>query len=543
MPLKLVNLFSYLTVVLRAGTLVFQSMVLGGAFFGLWTARHSSHLPGESFNRVQTSIWRLLLTSALGLAGVQALDLYVNSAVLMATTDIKFTQIIGANFFLSGSAVLGAAVTLIAVGVSSSRKVAGRWLPLLVAIILAASLMTNHAASRLTERPLLLTLSGIHEIAVGFWIGGLPFLILALYRANDPITRSYVTERFSRAAVFSVGALVISGAMMSFLYVGSWTTLGTSYGVMLIAKVMMLGSLLVLGSVNFLLVRTRSAEAMQRLRRLIEAELGIGFTIILTAVSMTSQPPAIDQIGNTVSVRQIYQRLKPRAPRLRYEYIAQAASTGSSNSSLDTRTRPTARDLDGFPLSTKKINDAIESESNHHWMGLIVLAMGIFALLARTGKARWAEYWPLLLIGIAVFIFVQADSECWPVGWKGFWACWIDPESFQHRIAALLCVGFGVFELMVRKQHRQDSPLALVFPLVCAVGGAILLTHSHRVINVREGTIIELSHVPMGILAVFAGWARWLELRLPNRYAVIPSWIWPACFVLIGTILLNYREI
>jgi putative copper resistance protein D len=257
---------------------------------------------------------------------------------------------------------------------------------------------------------------------------------------------------------------------------------------------------------------------------------------------MTSQPPAIDQTGDIVSVSQIYQRLKPRIPRLRYEYIAQAAGSGVSDNSFYSGARIAPRDLDGVSLPTKKINDAIESESNHHWMGLIVLAMGIFGLLSRTGKARWAGYWPLLLIGIAVFIFVQADSECWPVGWKGFWACWVDPESFQHRVAAVLCVAFAVFELRVRKQGRQNNPLGLVFPVVCAAGGAILLTHSHAVTSVKESTVIELSHVPMGVLAVFAGWARWLELRLPNKYTAIPSWIWPACFVLVGAILLNYRE-
>ena len=88
-------------------------------------------------------------------------------------------------------------------------------------------------------------------------------------------------------------------------------------------------------------------------------------------------------------------------------------------------------------------------------MGLVVLAMGLLALLARTGKAPWAEYWPLLLIGIAVFIVLYADTECWPVGWKSFGACWADPEVFQHRMAALVCVGFAVFELRVRQQQTR----------------------------------------------------------------------------------------
>ncbi len=35
--------------------------------------------------------------------------------------------------------------------------------------------------------------------------------------------------------------------------------------------------------------------------------------------------------------------------------------------------------------------------------------------------------------------------------------------------------------------------------------------------NVKENLLVELSHVPMGVIAVFAGWARWLELRLAGE--------------------------
>jgi copper resistance protein D len=539
MLVKLVDLFSFFSVVLRAGTLVFQSTLLGGVLFGLWIARASHDVSKESITRIQVSTWKMLRLSALSLAAVQLLYLYVDSAVLMVTADLRFAEVVGANFFISGSIVLTAA--LVTAMVARGSQDTAKWaLPVLALVILGASVMTNHAASRLEGRPLLITLSCIHELAVGFWIGGLPFLVLGLYRAKDLTTQWYVTQRFSRMALVSVGALVISGTTMSVLYIGSWAAvLGTAYGVMVSAKVTMLGALLLLGGVNFLLIRNTSKEdVLPRLRRLIEAEVGIGITVILTAASLTSQPPAVDQLGETVTFKQIYQRFKPTVPRLRYAYVSEAANPTSDAVS----SKVLSYNVDGIPLSPRLINYAIESESNHHWMGVVVLSMGLLALLARTGKARWAEYWPLLLIGIALFIFLQADSECWPVGWKGFWACWVDPESFQHRIAALLCVGFGVFELRVRKEKKENNPLALVFPLMGAAGGAVLLTHSHAITNVKESLLVELSHVPMGVLAVFAGWSRWLELRLPEKDRAIPSWVWPVCFVLIGAMLLNYRE-
>jgi putative copper resistance protein D len=542
--LRLVNLFSFLSVVLRADTLVFQSVVLGGVLFVLWIARVSHDVARGSIGRIQSSTWRLLRISAVGLAVVQLLYLYVNSAVLMATAEIGFDGVVGANFFISGSVVLTAAL-LIAMIAGGSNNFSKWAIATLALVIVGASVMTNHAASRLDGRPLLITLSCIHELATGFWIGGLPFLALGLYRAKDLTTQWHVTERFSRVALISAGALLISGAAMSVIYIGSWAALmGTAYGVMVTAKATMLAAVLLLGGVNFLLIRNASSEdALPRLRRLIEAELGIGITLILTAASLTSQPPAIDQISETVTLAQIYQRFKPTVPRLTYKYVAEAASnTGASAKSTLANDKVLAHNIDGYPLTSRMVNDSIESESNHHWMGLVVLAMGLLAVLARAGRAQWAEYWPLLLIGIAVFIFLQADTECWPVGWKGFEACWADPEVFQHRIAALVCLAFGVFEARVRKRRKENDPLALVFPLMVAVGGAVLLTHSHAITNVKENLLAELSHVLMGVLAVFAGWARWLELRLPEKNRVLPSWIWPVCFVLIGATLLNYRE-
>lgn len=51
-----------------------------------------------------------------------------------------------------------------------------------------------------------------------------------------------------------------------------------------------------------------------------------------------------------------------------------------------------------------------------------------------------------------------------------------------------------------------------------------------------------ITHVPLALAGITAGWARWIELRLPGTPARIASWIWPAAFVVVGFILLIYRE-
>ena len=54
--------------------------------------------------------------------------------------------------------------------------------------------------------------------------------------------------------------------------------------------------------------------------------------------------------------------------------------------------------------------------------------------------------------------------------------------------------------------------------------------------------LIEYSHLPIAVLGVTAGWARWLEVEAPLAEGRWAGWLWPACFVLIGLLLLGYRE-
>ena len=543
--LQLVDLFGYFSVVLRAGTLVFQSLIQGGVLFVLWTARSAPGLSENGLATVQSSARRLLRWAAIGLAIVLLLYLSVDSAVLMVTAEIGFREVIGATFFLAGSCMLAGALGTVVVAGVRNKQIRAIGLPILATFILCASVMTNHAAARMSGRAALVAITFIHEAATGLWIGGLPYLVLALFRAKDKPTQWYLAERFSRTAVLGVGLIAASGLLMSVAYIGSLSAiLGTAYGIMVTAKVVMLGALLALGGINHRLLRNGNAEhAVPRVRRLIEAEVGIGITVILTAASLTSQPPAVDLVHETVSAQQIVARFTPAWPRLAYPPAMQDSDPRASTLvvSADTGQALTSN-ADGAPLTLKALADIRESESNHHWMGLVVVAMGLLALLARTGKVKWAEYWPLLLISIAIFIFVRADTESWPIGPQGFWATWLHPEVFQHRLAALVCIGFAVFELKVRQQKSEGSSLSLIFPLMCAAGGAVLLTHSHGITNIKEEALVELSHVPLGVLAVLAGWARWLEIRLPAENRRIPAWIWPTCFVLIGVGLLNYRE-
>jgi putative copper resistance protein D len=169
----------------------------------------------------------------------------------------------------------------------------------------------------------------------------------------------------------------------------------------------------------------------------------------------------------------------------------------------------------------------------------MVLSIGILALLARFFS--WARHWPLAFFGLALFLLIRADSENWPLGPRGFWESFQVAEVAQHRFFVLLIVAFGIFEWAVQNKRLAPERAGLVFPMVCALGGALLLTHSHSLGNVKEEFLAELSHIPLAIFAVMAGWARWLEIRLPEKNKPFGR-IWPVCFTLIGVVLIAYRE-
>jgi putative copper resistance protein D len=79
---------------------------------------------------------------------------------------------------------------------------------------------------------------------------------------------------------------------------------------------------------------------------------------------------------------------------------------------------------------------------------------------------------------------------------------------------------------------------------VCILGGMVLLTHSHSLGNIKEELLAEMSHTPLAVFGIMAGWSRWLELRLPPESGAKKylSWLWPVCFIMVGLILMDYHE-
>jgi putative copper resistance protein D len=544
----LIDLFGYLSIVLHGLTIGAQSMAVGGVLFLIALARpFAATLPdGASLVR-RTGV--IAGWSALALVGCELLAVALQVAVLMGSVDLSLAEALTAQFAVAGL-VKAAAAGVLGIVLLTPRSAPAPALLGLCAVVLAAAAMTTHAAARLTDGPVLMAATGLHILGAAVWIGGIPFFIVALRGLRDGAAFRRVGARFSRISMVGVGCILVSAATMTWFYIGSWAAAyGTAYGVMVGAKAAMFAALLLLGLGNFLVVerlRTDPATPVLRLRRFAEVEVGIGFSIFFAAASLTSVPPAVDLAQDRVTWAEIAERNAPQVPRLTspdYDSLALPelqAQLDVEAARARTKAPPAVVPGSGV-ISDRNAADIAWSEYNHHWAGLFVVAVGLLGLLNHAGL-RAARHWPLLLLGLAGFLLLRSDPEVWPLGDVGFFESLRDVEVMQHRVFVVLIVAFALFEWGVRTGRLRRPGAALVFPLLTAAGGALLLTHSHAISNVKDQLLIEMSHTPLALAGIGAGWARWLELRADGSVRRVAGWVWPVCFLLVGAILLLYRE-
>ena len=165
----------------------------------------------------------------------------------------------------------------------------------------------GHAAAVEPGTARAITLDGLHVIVAGVWVGGLLPLALLLREAATSAgadARPYAVlaaRRFSRLALGAVLTLAVTGTLLATLHVGSVAGLvGTSYGRLLLAKLVLLGLVLLLAAVNrsVLLAQlagdgpTVARPAMQRLAAFVTIEAGLALAILGIVAALGVTPPA-----------------------------------------------------------------------------------------------------------------------------------------------------------------------------------------------------------------------------------------------------------
>ncbi|GFO73178.1 copper resistance protein D [Bathymodiolus japonicus methanotrophic gill symbiont] len=527
--------------------LISYSLAIGGLIWGLFILRpwENTHKQDPARDILSVRTVRLIYQGAFSLALVQLtkifLKIWLMDSILGRWPFPEFaetTQFIGGIIRLLLALTLAGYVYYVLRQHVNSRK---HWVntACIAVLMIISGAWLVHAAGRFDDRLLLMSLTTMHQVAAAAWIGGV-FQLVSIWQltSQKQISDNYWPDslkRFSRVGMVTVAGILMSGVPMAWGYITTWNGfIGTGYGNILLVKILLLAIALGFAWLNRSAVLQYFSSAnkqnvFSRVPYYIEAETFVLITLLFTAASLASQPPAIDIPELTATWGEVLHSFAPRIPR----------TTSPSHAALLAGEAGRLAIIGQTPSAAA----TAWSDYNHNIAGIFVTVMSLFAMLSYRKSLTWTRYWPIGFIGLGVFILLRADAETWPNGTMGFWESMLkNGEIFQHRIATLLVFLLGGMELRARMTSDPDSKLPYVFPILCAFGGLMLLTHSHVGFQAKSYFLIQIGHTFMGLFALIMAIGRWLELKLDSPGKNIAGFISVFAFFQIGLILIFYQE-
>lgn len=535
---------NYLDSLIGGVDLTFYSIAIGGLMWGLFVLRpwdedsnYNSALLEKTVSLIYFGSKALVITqlSKIGL------KIWLMTVTLGKSPFPAFFETVQFRAGLARGLFAFALFWFIKYGLQKRLRSKQHWLmatAIIIPLVMAAAWLV-HGASRLEDRGLLMTLTVSHQLAAATWVGGI-FQILALWslkKRNAIATEVWpmLLKRFSIVGVAAVVALLVTGTPLAWYYIRTFQGfIGAGYGNLLMVKIMMLGLALGFAWMNRKAVEeyfvSRSLYALTaRVPYYIEAETMILLTILFTAASLASQPPAVDIPHLTASVDEVLNMFHPRIPRWE---------------------SPTHEALIAGEAGRVAIVGQIPSEAatawsdyNHNISGIFLATMSFFAMLSFSPRFHsWARFWPVGFMALGVFLFFRSDAESWPLGPIGFWeSTFNNGEILQHRIATTLVFVLGFIEVRARLNNNSGF-LPFMFPLLAAFGGMMLLAHSHVGFEAKTAFLIQVGHTLMGVFSLILACGRWLELKLDSPGKNVAGFISVFALFQIGVILMFYRE-
>jgi len=535
--------------------LICFSLTIGGLFWGLFVLRPWNNEDGYNAVLLQKTI-TLIYKGGFLLAAAQLFKIILKIWLMTAVLERwPFPEFAGTTQFIGG--IVRTVLTVVLAGycyqtLSKNPFSKQHWT---TAVVVALPMIISgawlvHAAGRFENQFILMALTVIHQLAAAAWIGGIFQLVnLWLLRQSKEVTAElwpFMLRRFSKFGIASVVMILISGVPIAWQYIDTWNGLvGTGYGNLLMVKITLLSLALVFAWLNKSAVMEYGVSGNHyalnnRVPYYIEAETFVLITLLFTAASLASQPPAIDIPTLTASWQEVLNTFHPQIPQ----------TISPSHTALIQGEAGRVAIIDQVP----SIAATEWSNYNHNIAGIFLTTMSFFAMLSYIKQLPGplsvfdkslplTRYWPLGFVGLGIFLFFRSDAETWPLGPIGFWeSTFNNGEVLQHRIATLLVLVLGVMELSARMTKNPDSKLPFVFPLLAAFGGLMLLTHSHVGFQAKSAFLIQVGHTTMGIFSLILACGRWLELKLDRPGKDIAGFISVAALFQIGIILMFYRE-
>lgn len=524
--------------------LVCYSITIGSLFWGVLVLR-PWNTPEKYNPAFLESTISLLYKGAFALVAAQFLKIVLKIWLMAATLDQwPFPEFASTSQFIGGSIRLVLAFFLARYCFLYLRPEPYSHYHWTTAATIAVPLVVSgawlvHGASRFDNRFMLMSFTVLHQLFAAAWIGGVIQLVnVWLLRKRKIIERElwpFLLNRFSTLGIASVAAILLSGVPLAFQYINSWNGFfGTGYGNLLLVKIMLLAMALGFAWMNRNAVREFAASGnnyalSNRVPYYIEAETFVLVTLLFTAASLASQPPAIDIPDLTATWQEVLNTFAPRIPRV----------SSPSHEALIAGEAGRTAIVGQVPSQAA----TAWSDYNHNMSGIFLTIMSFFAMLSYRKNYEWARYWPVGFIALGVFLFFRSDAETWPLGPIGFWeSTFENGEVLQHRIATVLVLILGIMELRARTTKNPENKLPYVLPFLAAFGGLMLLTHSHVGFQAKTAFLIQIGHTLMGVFSLILAIGRWLELKLDEPGKSIAGFVSVFSLFQIGIILMFYRE-
>ena len=535
--------------------LICYSLTIGGLFWGLFVLRPWNKQNGYNAELLQRTI-ALIYKGGFLLAAAQLFKIILKIWLMTALLERwPFPEFAGTTQFIGG--IIRTLLTVFLAGycyqyLSKNPASKAHWtLAATVALpMIISGAWLVHAAGRFENQFVLMSLTVIHQLAAAAWIGGIFQLVnLWLLRQNNQVAADLwplMLRRFSKFGIASVAMILISGVPIALQYIDTWNGLvGTGYGNLLMVKITLLAIALGFAWLNKSAVLEYGISGNpyalnNRVPYYIEAETFVLITLLFTAASLASQPPAIDISALTASWHEVLNTFNPQIPQTSSpSHVALIAGEAGRVAIIDQVPSMAATEWSNY---------------NHNIAGIFLTTMSFFAMLSYIKQLPsflsvfdkflpLTRYWPLGFVGLGIFLFFRSDAESWPLGPISFWdSTFNNGEVLQHRIATLLVFVLGLFELSARMTKNPNSKLPFVFPLLAAFGGLMLLTHSHVGFQAKSAFLIQVGHTTMGIFSLILACGRWLELKLDRPGKDFAGFISVAALFQIGIILMFYRE-
>lgn len=178
---------------------------------------------------------------------------------------------------------------------------APQWAHVLAATFAALSFVFDGHQRSVEPTWLLMTADGIHVIAAAFWMGGLVIAAVVAQRTrqlDDLDSAATLLRSFSRAALWFLLGVVVSGTAMSWALIGSPDGLSTSYGLAWLAKLALVAVVVAIAAYNrWRLLPNWTKRHRRRLATTLRIEAGALCVVLVATGVLVTLPPAVQQVA------------------------------------------------------------------------------------------------------------------------------------------------------------------------------------------------------------------------------------------------------